>query len=616
MKTAIFLHTGELPPQKFESLIDPDHTFGILEIEIDSIIPTTIPQEILFSIDNSGSMDDLCKDKCTKMKHAKQTTKNIMKVFSNLERDTSICVHSFDSHVKEVVEWTKIEKNTISNIFEKIEEIEACDSTNIELALKKAEESLENKKGTEDSQFLPKKTHIFLTDGNATEGETNMQKLIEMFKKEIEKNLQQNHIFVGFGTHHNGYLLQKLASVTPNGSYYFVDKIEHSGIVFGEIVHGIMYKAVEDVEIEIENGEIYDYMTNTWSNKLNIPSLVGEAKKTYHVRTSPSPAKNPSPKQINASISAKIYNTNERIEKANCESSESPESQESQVKTKNVFKYMLRQRTQELLYEANEISREDEEFETAKNIFSSMETEFLEKSESNSEKRKEIKHRKSETRTKLKDFSILLLNYMKENELETDEFYKTIYEDIKTTYRTINTRNGLMYSASRQHSQGRECSYTPKYGEDRETSDDDIFCFSPQKRRQPQPQPQPQPQRQRQNKYEEEDEDEDDLFKHLTMTNATPTQIKMMREVSYISSPSLESPRSPRSPKTPSFSRLKRALTLLGVEKSPRQEWLNSQNNSPPLIPETENININDFEPLTEIDVFLLNRQQYQSQDC
>lgn len=157
MKTAIFLHTGELPPQKFESLIDPDHTFGILEIEVDPITPTTIPQEILFSIDSSGSMDDLCKDKCTKMEHAKQTTKNIMKVLSNLERDTSICVHSFDSHVKKVLEWTKIEKNTISKIFEKIEEIEPCDSTNIELALKKAEKSLENKKETEDSQFPPKK---------------------------------------------------------------------------------------------------------------------------------------------------------------------------------------------------------------------------------------------------------------------------------------------------------------------------------------------------------------------------------------------------------------------------------------------------------------------------
>jgi hypothetical protein len=173
-----------------------------------------------------------------------------------------------------------------------------------------------------------------------------------------------------------------------------------------------------------------------------------------------------------------------------------------------------------------------------------------------------------------------------------------------------------MYSASRQHSQGRECSYTPKYGEDRETSDDDIFCFSPQKRKQTQRQPQI-----RRKTQNNEDEDEDDLFKHLTMTNATPTQIKMMREISYISSPSLspspcQSPRSPRSPRSHQIPRLKRRITLLGPEKSPRQEWMNSQNNSPPLITATENMNINDFEPLTEIDKFLLNQQQYQSQDC
>jgi len=647
IKTAeIFLHTCEALPQEFNSTITTltPNQFGILEIEINETAPTQIPQDILFSIDTSGSMDDKCKDNRSKMQHAKNTTKNIMKVLSQLENPKiSICIHGFDSTVKEILEWLNIEKKDIPAIFEKIETLEPCDSTNIEMALKKANESFEkmNRDSQEQRQNKSQKTHIFLTDGNATEGETNANKLVEILQNgaprpsptedSTQVNYTNQNIFVGFGNDHNGHLLQKFASST-NGPYYFVDDIEHTGLVFGEIIHGIVYKALVEIEIEIENGEIYDYTSNIWSNKLNVPSLVENAKKTYHVRTLPHQSQPDSQQPIRATIKAKIYDTNERIEK-----------HISPSQGKNVFNYMLRQRTQELLYEANEVSREDEEFETKNDVLLFAETKFLETT-TNSEKRKEIKDKKSEIRKKLKDFSTIISNYMKENKLENDEFYRTIHEDIKTTYRTINSSSAIMYSAARQHSQGRQLTYSPKYGEEENSEPDDsqyddTFYLSPiQIGERKIPHVKRNSKMNYRSNYRSilddiiNDSSDDEIFKHLTMQNATPSKLKLMRDVSYVSPPS-----SPRIIQTPRAPKLSRIITCVGISKTtpyfdfpiPKSNSPSlSQRSSPPPIPENENIKIEELEPLTEMDRILfekkhskktnnlsepLNQLQYQS---
>ena len=582
------MHNDEIPeviPKDILSLVIGNHKFGILEIEVIETVPTTIPQEILFSIDMSGSMGDLCKDNRTKMEHAKNTTKNIVSVLSNLEGAVSMCIHGFNNKVKEFLKWTKIEKEEIANIIEKIEKMKPSESTNIELAIRKAEKS-HNKSQIPYSQ----KTHIFLTDGIANEGESDSEKLAEMIQQsELHNDTKtKQHIFVGFGDDHNSNLLQKMADRSQSGIYYFVDKIERTGLVFGEIVHGIMYKVLEDVEIEIENGEIYDYKTNTWSNKLVVPSLVGEAKKIYHIRTDNTNTTLSS--NIKAKVKARVYNTNELVE----------ELIENNLQNKDLIKYMWRQRTQELLCEVNLFSKEKETI-TQSCFKEGKENHTLENHKLEDNKRR-IKNKKIEIRKKLSEFLTSLKNYMTEYKLENDEFYKTIYEDIKTTNNTFDKYNATMYSCARQNSQGRQTTYSPRYEEiesnDEESQYDDIFDISNEDAKVPST---PMKRSKRRffnhlgfNRFTSNTSDED-ILKELTMENVTPVQLKMMREISNISTPS--------------------TLFEEVDDESTRDGFCNfvSKRNSPPL-PSDEKINITELVPLTEMDeLFFQKRSEYYS---
>lgn len=120
--------------------------------------------------------------------------------------------------------------------------------------------------------------HIFMSDGQVTCGTSDKDDLFELVSDKYP------NIFIGFGMDHDACLMQHLAKKT-NGSYYVVDKIENAGLVFGEILHGILYPALKSVVIEIQNGEIYNYLNNTWSSTLEISSIPSEAKKTYHLRS-------------------------------------------------------------------------------------------------------------------------------------------------------------------------------------------------------------------------------------------------------------------------------------------------------------------------------------------
>lgn len=391
-----------------------EYQFAILTVEIKDVPPTSQNQHILFSVDISGSMSDICQDGRSKMHHIAHTTRNIVDLFSD-EKNANITIeiHGFDDKLETIVLPTKVADDSRAQVQAAItSKMKPRNTTNIEIALKNAKQSLQ----------IPicRKTHIFMTDGQITEGE----KRIEALKTHVGETYP--NVFIGFGMDHDAYLLQSLAE-KEKGSYYYIDHVETAGLAYGEITHEIMYPALENTTITISHGEIYDYRTNTWSNEMQIQSLVGEAKKTYHLRSN-------TPALLKATISATDVSTNAHIfeevdELINAEPN-------------NLTKYLYRQRTLEVIFEANSLQKIEN-----KNI------------------RDKINDRVSfaDILKKLEEFLKNMREYMENKTLMEDEFMNTLCEDISVTMESLKSNIGIAYSCGRARSNGAQGCYQPTF---------------------------------------------------------------------------------------------------------------------------------------------------------
>lgn len=398
----------------------PENQFATLTVEIEDVPAITDEQHIVFSVDISGSMSDVCDDGRTKMQHIAHTTRNIIDLFSD-EKTSNITVeiHGFDDKLETIVAPTKCTDESRQIIQTAITaKLKPRNSTNIEIALKNAKQSLQS--------VSCRKTHILMTDGQVTAGENNVERLKECVDETCP------NVFVGFGMDHDAYLLQRLAT---NGSYYYIDHVETAGLAYGEITHGIMYQALENTTITVTNGEIYDYRTNTWSNHLQIPSLVGEAKKTYHLRSA-------TPTLLKATISATDVSTKSPIQE---DVDVLPELLGAEPN--DFTKYLYRQRTLELIYEANELQKtENKNARDRSTPYSRTSfTDILEK---------------------LGNFLKNMTEYMESKSLTDDDFMKTLCDDISVTtdsLKSCGANIGIAYSAGRARSNGAQGCYQPTF---------------------------------------------------------------------------------------------------------------------------------------------------------
>jgi len=474
--TYIELHRKE--EEETELWLNNEYQFAILQVEIADTHVTEIPQHVAFGIDISGSMSDQCADGRTKMHHIIHTTKNIIDVFSKKENNSNITVeiYGFDDEIETIIAPTKCDETTRDKIHAAINtKLNPRNSTNIEIALKTANTRLQN--------ALKKKTHIFMTDGQITAGETNVKKL--------EKYIDDSYpnIFIGFGNDHDAQLLQQLAK-SINNSYYYIDHVETAGLAYGEICHAILYPALQDITITINNGEIYDFRTNTWNQELKIASLLGEAKKTYHLRTK-------MPELLSAEISAYTDDPEKMEEKMEEHVDILPalKNEDSILLPNDLTKYFYRQRTQELLYGVQQCIKKQEQ-----------EDQDQDQDQDQDIKRKTVK----EHYDKLKTFLKNMKNYMIENNITDDEFMKNLCDDIGITLTALKTANKNLvaaYCTGRVLSNGTQGAYQP--------------VLTPQKNNNRPP---------RINRQTNQlDEDYTPLTPVINRSNATQRQLEMMR---------------------------------------------------------------------------------------
>lgn len=386
------------------------HKFGVFFLEIGETEMTRNAQYIHSSNDMSGSMEEN-----NKMQELHLTLKNIVNLLSKNAHDVDVTLEitGFDNKIQEVIMPTKIQKdqNQVDEIHKQIKHIlQPRGSTDIELALKDATNKI-NIQTSANSKHL-----IFMTDGLITAGSTNFDVLTN------EVCQDSRNYFVGFGADHDFHLLQHLASVN-SGQYYYVDNIENAGLVFGEIIHSILYTAIENFTITVKGGEIYNFQTNTWTTELNIPFLCGEAKKQIHLRSE-------NPNDFELSYSGLNVHTGEKIEDTQ---TELPHLEKDGIlDIHDLSIYIYRQKTLELLSDVCKfcIERNEMDIDTVQKITNELKT--------------KLQH----LRKKLEEYKLECTN-------ESDkDFIKQLCDDLFISEKTIHSEKALMYTTPRRTVQG------------------------------------------------------------------------------------------------------------------------------------------------------------------
>lgn len=439
----IKFHTAE---NKFEDTIlsgfpndilyESNH-FGTLQFKMVSKSDAKIPQTfaILFNVDCSASMSDLSRDGRTKMQHVVHTLNRILTIFAEMNQLYNsaifVSVIAFDNKIHKIFDFTKITQANLEHVKDMVKNIEPLESTNIELALKEALRICHDYKKANPYHYLH---HVFLTDGDANDGETRPDTLSNF----VNKNYP--NVFIGFGKEHNSGMLTRLSN-NIRGDYRFIDNIEHAGLVYGEIIQNILYNIIDVGRIVVKNGLIYDWKSNQWTNELPIANLAGSCEKTYQIKA------------------VDMYDIEIEIYGCVCDFRLPHEqlletliyypplfdlSEESGARCAvDLTPYAFRQKTQELLYEANTLSANKDSHD-----YKDYESKTV------------LKH-------KLKRFLKFMLDYMEKTDKKSDKFMKLLCDDIYVTFQTLGNRESSMWIHNRQSSQGRQQTYkaTPSRGE-------------------------------------------------------------------------------------------------------------------------------------------------------
>jgi len=417
-----------------------DPFFGVFHLKVgDNILHTTsLSQHFVFVIDHSGSMSYKCSDGITKMIHVIHTLRKIVQYFSEysaMSVPIYLTIFAFDNNFEEVVKMVKLDDFTKDDIIEKINNIRPQGLTNIELALKQTKQFI-----NECLTICPERniTQIFMTDGDVTVGSAD----IKVLQSECVSSI--SNIFIGFGLDHNAHMLSALGD-----SYYFIDNMERSGLVYGEVLSSVLCCIAKHVSVKIVNGYIYDWKNNVWKTELFIGDIVSD--KTYHLIAS-------DPSAVDCILSIKMMDTKETVQGHG--------HRHGQNNSESFTKYKYRQQTQELLYEANTNARMTlSPARQRRNSYLPFNLNLKEKLEE--EKNVCLKERMHTLLENMK-------TYMNELTNENDKkFMKLLCDDIYVCIQTHGTPHAKMYSCTRHLSQGSQRVYSS--GEPEQMSETSDF---------------------------------------------------------------------------------------------------------------------------------------------
>jgi len=248
--------------------------YGVLSLETQESSPSSNAMLFSFMIDVSGSMSDIVSKDRSKIQLLRHTLQNMMLYFANKRENVYIEIKGFDNKIHHYVDVICVNKENVNDIISKIQGIHPMNTTDIGLAINTMNENLDKKHESIESY---NKVGILITDGEPTSGVTNISSLIEL----VNSNYI-NH-FIALGDDHNSQLMNVLGKKHATSCDWFIDDIELTGNVYGEILFNETNRVLDHCTIEVTHGTIYDFKKGCFESSLNIGNLSSESKKEFHI---------------------------------------------------------------------------------------------------------------------------------------------------------------------------------------------------------------------------------------------------------------------------------------------------------------------------------------------
>lgn len=393
------------------TVVKASDELGVLNITTTEGLPTTKPQAIMLVIDTSASMSDRCRDGRTKFDHAKYTLIKMLEVMNTYTTVIKIAIMGFDEASNIITEFINLNDKNIIELIKRVDEIKLGSRTNIECALRTIQSTfVEEFDNIKDYTC----TQIFMTDGEATTGIRDNESLMQLVPDNVSKN-----VFIGYGLEHDSSLLTDLSKAMTNGEYRFIDEIENSGLVYGEILHSMFYNCYTNPVIKTHDCLVYDWNTNKYCNELNMNDIPYGSERSIYVSLQ---------KEKKNTATIEFYSNNTLVHS---------QIMKEVTSICDCSKAVYKLKTMMLLYEASYIVKKRDK---------GCVNDYI----------KDYQYIK----TKLSAFMKRVNSYIKDNNMENNIEMKRIQDDIYIAFTSIDTPYSKMFIGARQISRGNERAYS------------------------------------------------------------------------------------------------------------------------------------------------------------
>jgi Ca-activated chloride channel family protein len=249
-----------------------DHFLFLFAPQVESRQGSTLPKDIVFVIDRSGSMSG------EKIEQAKNALHFIL---GQLGENDRFSIVSFNDYLSTLAHTLQpVEKRALSDARRYVNRLNADGSTDLEAALQAGLDILAHSEYRNVPRII-----VFLTDGLPTAGVTDdalIARLVAQTNARLEARL---HVF-GVGYDVNTHLLDRLAA-DNGGTVTYVQPGENLEAALTGFYEHIAHPVLTDVEVEFEGIETSDLYPHTPPDLFQDSSLLlaGRYQATSHTVT-------------------------------------------------------------------------------------------------------------------------------------------------------------------------------------------------------------------------------------------------------------------------------------------------------------------------------------------